>query len=300
MNDFKARLKQFFTDSEYRNQIKLQLYTIIFEADTAKGKMFDLSLILLIIISVAAVTASSIGNLDQHFGFLFKSIEWLCTIIFTMEYIVRIFCVPRRLKYIFSFYGIIDLLAILPVYISLFAPQHIDFLTTIRAIRIIRIFRILKMHEFLHEYLMLGKALKTSARKISVFLSVVFTVIVVIGALMYIVEGPENGFTSIPIGIYWAISTLSTVGFGDVTPHTSLGKFIASVMMLLGWGILAVPTGIVTVEMSRANDPVKPKKNITTRTCPHCLKEGLEADAKFCKNCGEELPEYKITPDKKS
>lgn len=299
MSTFKAQLNQFFSDKEYREKVKLDLYTIIFEADTAKGKMFDLILILLIIVSIAAVTASSIANVDKHLGFLFKSIEWLCTIIFTIEYFVRIFCVPKKLKYIFSFYGMIDLLAILPVYLSLFAPQHVDFLTTIRAIRLIRIFRILKMNEFLHEYMMLGKALKTSARKISVFLSVVFTIIVIIGALMYIVEGPENGFTSIPIGIYWAISTMSTVGFGDVTPHTALGKFIASVMMLLGWGILAVPTGIVTVEMSRANEtPRNKSKKITTRTCPHCLKEGLDEDAKFCKGCGAELPEYKISPEK--
>lgn len=296
MSNFKDCVKRFFHDSEYRNHVKRDLYTIIFEADTSKGKSFDLLLILLILISVGAVTASSIGNLDKHFGLLFKTVEWLCTIIFTIEYLIRIYCVPKRLKYIFSFYGIIDLMSILPVYISLFAP-HFDFLTIIRAIRIIRIFRILKMNEFMHEYLMLGKALKTSARKISVFLSVVFTIIVIIGALMYVVEGPENGFTSIPISIYWAISTMSTVGFGDIAPHTPLGRFIASVMMLLGWGILAVPTGIVTVEMSRANNSSHSKKTLTTRTCPQCLKEGLDEDAKFCKNCGAELPEYKKTTE---
>lgn len=292
MKDIKANMKRFFKDTEYRESIKSNLYTIIFEADTAKGKTFDLVLILLIILSVSSVIAESIGNVNQHVGLLLKIVEWICTILFTIEYFTRIFCVPKRLAYIFSFYGIIDLLAILPVYISVFAPQHIEFLMTIRALRLLRIFRILKMNAFLHEYMMLGRALKTSARKISVFLSVVFTLIVAIGTLMFVVEGPENGFTSIPMGIYWAISTLATVGFGDIVPHTSLGRFIASAMMLLGWGILAVPTGIVTVEMSRVNEPHNKKKKITTRTCPACMTEGHDSDAKFCKHCGEALPEY--------
>jgi voltage-gated potassium channel len=267
--------------------LRLILYTVIFEADTRAGRTFDLVLIIAILASVAVVVMDSVQRLSSRYGHLFNLLEWAFTLLFTAEYLARLWCVRRPSRYAASFFGIIDLLAFLPSYLALLFPQAVAF-QGVRALRLLRIFRILKLSAYVAEYRALGDALRASARKIMIFLSVVLTTVLVMGSTMYVVEGPENGYTSIPTAVYWAIVTMTTVGYGDVTPHTDLGKFIASLMMLIGWGILAVPTGIVTAEMTARRFIRQP----TTRTCPECLSEGHEPDAKFCKDCGASLPPY--------
>lgn len=274
---------------------RLKLYTIIFEADTVAGRRFDQALIAAILLSLVVIMADSVDAIALRHGRLLQGLEWVFTALFTVEYVARLICVKRRWRYVRSFYGIVDLLAVLPTYAALLLPQF-SFLIVIRTLRLMRVFRVFKLTRYVDEYVMLGQALRASARKILVFLSVVLMVVLVMGTLMYLVEGPERGFTSIPTSAYWAISTLATVGFGDIAPQTGLGRFIASCMMLLGWGVLAVPTGIVTVEMtlaSRARD-----KQVTTRTCHHCLVEGHAPDANYCYRCGERLPDYQRSPDK--
>ncbi|WP_459618771.1 ion transporter [Bordetella sp. 2513F-2] len=273
---------------------RLSLYTVIFEADTPAGRRFDQLLILAILLSLVIIMADSVQPLSQRYGGLFRALEWGFTALFTVEYVLRLVCVRHPWRYASSFYGVIDLLAILPAYAALFMPE-LALLIGVRTLRLLRIFRVFKLSRFMQEYLMLGRALKASARKIMVFLSVVLTIVLVMGTVMYVVEGPDRGFTSIPAGVYWAISTLATVGFGDITPQTGLGRFLASIMMLLGWGVLAVPTGIVTVEMTLAQNALA--RRLTTRTCHECLSEGHDADAKFCKACGAELPEYQAVSE---
>ena len=265
------------------------LYTIIFEADTKAGKRFDLLLITLILLSLIVIMADSVEALSNRYGSLFQLLEWTFTGLFTIEYVLRLVCVRNRWRYALSFYGIVDLLAIAPTYAALFMPE-LAFLIGVRTLRLLRIFRVFKLAAFVDEYMMLGRALRASARKILVFLSVVLSIVLVMGTIMYVVEGPALGFTSIPAAVYWAITTLSTVGFGDITPQTGLGRFIASIMMLLGWGVLAVPTGIVTLELGLAQNAMR--KYVTTRTCQECLTEGLDADANYCKKCGAKLPDY--------
>jgi voltage-gated potassium channel len=262
-----------------------KLYVIIFEADTPAGKRFDLILIAAVLLSVFTVILDSVASIAQQYGTLFKALEWFFTILFTIEYIARLSCVPHPTRYARSFFGIIDLLTILPSYLELFLPGA-HFLTNVRLLRLLRIFRILKLISFINEYRQLGSALTASRRKIMIFLSVVLIATFLLGTLMYAVEGPANGFTSIPVSIYWAITTITTVGFGDISPKTDLGRFITSLMMLLGWGILAVPTGIISAEISAQ------KLRPTTRTCPNCLLEGLDEDAQYCKRCGTVLPPY--------
>jgi voltage-gated potassium channel len=213
--------------------------------------------------------------------------EWFFTLSFTLEYLLRLYCAPKPWAYARSFFGVIDLLAILPTYLAYFLPE-IHSLVDIRILRLMRVFRVLKLTHYLAEYAMLGNALRASQRKIMVFLTTISMVLMVVGTAMYVIEGPNNGFTSIPVSVYWAITTMTTVGFGDITPHTDLGRLLASLMMLMGWGVLAVPTGIVTAEM------VKPSHNsaVTTRTCPACLREGLGPNDRFCRSCGEQLPHY--------
>lgn len=266
---------------------RLKLYIIIFEADTRAGMWFDRMLIMIILASVAVVLADSMQDVHGDYGEVFVALEWLFTLIFTIEYIARLLCVRHPLRYARSFFGIVDLLAILPTYLAFFAPE-IHALIDVRILRLLRIFRILRLVAFVREYQILGRALKASGHKILIFLSVVMMVVIILGTLLYVVEGPENGFTSIPISIYWAITTVTTVGYGDITPHTDLGRFIASVMMLLGWGTLAVPTGIVTSELTagRLHPPV------TTRTCHECLSEGHLPSARFCRDCGAPLTGY--------
>ena len=260
------------------------LHEVIFEADTPLGKAFDILLIVSILVSVIAVMLDSILAVQLHFGGILSGIEWLFTIIFTIEYILRLMCVGKPFKYAISFYGIVDLLAILPTFVSLFMPGTQYFLV-IRILRILRIFRIFKLAPYLGESRLLMKALRASSRKITVFILTVMTLVVIFGSLMYVIEGGNNGFTSIPRSIYWAIVTLTTVGYGDISPQTILGQTMASMVMITGYAIIAVPTGIVTVEMSKAFGDRK----VSTQSCPECSAEGHDADARYCKYCGAVL-----------
>jgi voltage-gated potassium channel len=226
------------------------LFTVIFEADTRAGLMFDLALIAVIVTSVLVVILDSVQSIREQWRPLFNALEWVFTILFTLEYIARLCCVNKPLRYALSFYGVIDLLALLPTFLVAFAPE-MAYLIDVRILRLLRVFRIFKLSRYSVEYRALVSAVASSRRKITVFVGFVMLVVLVMGTLMYVVEGPVHGFTSIPVAIYWAISTMATVGFGDLVPKTDLGRAIASVMMLLGWGVLAVPTGIVTAEMAR-------------------------------------------------
>jgi voltage-gated potassium channel len=268
---------------------RLRLYVIIFEADTPAGRRFDLLLIAAVLASVMAVMLDSVDSLHARYGAWFMALEIGFTALFTLEYIARLVCVRRPVRYATSFFGVIDLVAVLPTYLALLVPG-LHSLLDVRILRLLRIFRILKLGAYVAEYKALGSALASSRRKITVFLFFVMMVVLVMGTLMYLVEGPENGFTSIPISIYWAITTMTTVGFGDLTPKTDLGRFIASLQMLLGWGILAVPTGIVSAEFTAQ----RVRRAPTTRTCHECLSEGHEAGAKFCRDCGAPLPKYEV------
>lgn len=264
---------------------RLTLYTIIFEADTRAGRLFDLILIGIILASVAVVLLGSIAPVQDRYGALFDVLEWGFTLALSVEYIARLICVRQPGRYARSVFGIIDLVALLPTYLAVFVPG-LSALIDVRVLRLLRIFRVLKLAEYVAEFGTLGHALTSSRRKIMVFMSFVLLVDLIMGTLMYVVEGPEHGYTSIPVGIYWAITTMTTVGFGDITPHTDLGRMIASAMMLLGWGILAVPTGIVSAEFTAQRMLHKP----TTRTCHECLSEGHAPAAHYCSDCGAKLP----------
>ncbi len=267
---------------------RLRLYTIIFEADTRAGQLFDRWLIALILASVAVVVLDSVPAVGTRYAKLLGVLEWGFTLLFTAEYIARLLCVRHPLRYARSFFGVVDLLSVLPTYLALLLPgTHV--LVDVRVLRLLRIFRIFKLTAYVAEYQTLGSALVASRRKILVFLSVVMMIVLILGTLMYLVEGPENGFTSIPTAIYWAITTMTTVGFGDITPKTDPGRFIASLVMLLGWGTLAVPTGIVTSEMTAQRQTRSPP---TTRTCHECLTEGHTPEALHCLQCGARLPPY--------
>ncbi len=266
---------------------RLRLYTIIFEADTRAGRNFDLALIALVLLSIALVMLESVAAVKVRFGSGLAWVEYLFTAIFSIEYLLRLACVRNPWRYARSFYGLVDLMAVLPTYLALFAPE-LYALVDVRVLRLLRVFRVFKLSAYVNEIGMLTQALRASARKIQVFLSVVLMLVVIMGTLMYVIEGPGHGFTSIPTSIYWAISTMTTVGFGDIAPKTDLGRAIASVMMLLGWGVLAVPTGIVTAEMT-AHRQGRPA---TTRSCHECLSEGHLPEARFCRDCGAKLPAY--------
>lgn len=270
--------------------LRLQLYTIIFEADTRAGRLFDQGLIAVILLSVAVVVADSVQSISASYHTLFTVMEWFFTLIFTLEYLARLACVRHPLTYALSFYGVVDLLALLPTYLALLVPE-VGVLIDVRVLRLLRVFRIFKLTAYVTEYQAIGHALRASRRKIMVFLSAVLMIVLVMGTLMYVIEGPANGFSSIPTGVYWAITTMTTVGFGDITPKTDLGRLMASAMMLLGWGTLAVPTGIVTAEMTYAR-----RAAVTTRTCQECLTEGHMPNARFCRNCGAALPPYQSQP----
>lgn len=260
-----------------------KLYTIIFEADTPAGKLFDVVLIVSIVLSVLVVMLDSVASIRQSYGSQLYMIEWFFTILFTIEYGLRIVCIDYKRSYIFSFYGIVDLLAIIPTYIGVFLPGS-RYLLVIRSLRILRVFRVLKLVQYIDEANFLTSALKASRRKIFVFLFAVLTLVTIAGSLLYVIEGGENGFTSIPRSIYWAIVTLTTVGFGDIAPQTSLGQALASVIMILGYGIIAVPTGIVSYEMSQ-----ELKDHVYSPECPGCSNKDHDLDARFCKYCGTEL-----------
>jgi voltage-gated potassium channel len=264
-----------------------RMYTVIFEADTRAGRVFDLVLVAMIMASVTVVMLDSMAAVHARHQDLLTALEWSFTVIFTFEYIARLACVRHPLRYARSVYGVIDLLAVLPTYLAILVPG-LHALIDVRVLRLLRLFRILKLGAYVHEFGMLGRALAASRRKILVFMVFVLMVVTVMGTLMYVVEGPANGFTSIPVGIYWAITTMTTVGFGDITPKTDLGRVVASAMMLLGWGTLAVPTGIVTAEFTAQ----KMGRSPTTRTCHECLSEGHAPSARFCRDCGAPLPAW--------
>jgi voltage-gated potassium channel len=260
-----------------------QLHTIIFEADTPAGKAFDLLLLASIFTSVLVVLLDSVAAINQRYGPLFAALEWGFTILFTIEYLLRLISVRRPLAYARSFFGIVDLLAIIPTYISLLVPGT-QYLLVVRVLRLLRIFRVLKLTAYLREGRTLMRALLAARRKISVFLLTVITIVIIVGALIYVIEGPERGFTSIPLSIYWAVVTITTVGYGDIAPQTPAGRMLAVLLMLMGYGIIAVPTGIVTLELSRAD-----AAPVSTQVCPNCAAEGHDHDANFCKRCGSAL-----------
>lgn len=264
---------------------KIVLHDIIFGTDTRAGKLFDIILMLAIILSIIVVMLDSVGWIHEEYGHALFVAEWVFTILFTVEYVLRIYTSFSKLKYITSFYGIIDLLAILPTYISIFLIGY-QYLIIIRVLRLLRIFRILKLYRFIGASSHLVESLKASRHKIAVFLSAVMAIVVVMGAAMYLIEGPENGFRSIPESIYWAIITLTTVGYGDITPATALGKALASIIMITGYSIIAVPTGIITAELSRKQ---KTKPGTDCGCCSECGNTNHDKDANFCKVCGKEL-----------
>jgi voltage-gated potassium channel len=261
---------------------QLKLHEVIFEADTPAGKWFDIILLWAILLSVAAVMLESVESINTLYGSELRIIEWVFTIIFSIEYIARLLCVGKPLKYALSFYGIIDLISIIPSFISFFVSGT-HTLSVIRSIRLLRVFRILKLAQFIRQANVLIKALKASRAKILVFLFTILSLTFILGTVMYLIESPEAGFTSIPVSIYWAIVTLTTVGYGDIAPQTVLGQTLASLIMIIGYAIIAVPTGIIGVEIA------KTKPNTNTQACPQCSKEGHDDDASHCKFCGSKL-----------
>jgi voltage-gated potassium channel len=265
------------------SDLRTRLHEIIFEADTPEGRLFDVVLLLTILSSVAVVLLESVAEVRARVGPTLRALEWGFTILFTIEYLLRLASVGRPLRYARSAFGLIDLLAILPTYLSVFLPGA-QSLLVVRLLRLLRIFRVLKLAEYLRESRTLVQALRASRRKIAVFLLTVVTIVVVVGAMMYVIEGERHGFTSIPLSIYWAIVTITTVGYGDLAPATTLGRALSMLLMLTGYGIIAVPTGIVTVELTRAS-----AQPISTQACPGCGIAGHEHDAVYCRRCGTRL-----------
>ncbi len=259
------------------------LHDIIFEADTLAGKVFDVALIACIVLSVLAISLESVAGIEAAYGDLLRRIEWVFTGLFTLEYGLRLVCTRQPWRYAVSFFGLVDLMSILPTYLNLVLEDSHYFLV-IRALRVLRVFRVLKLAQYVHEARLLNQALYASRRKITVFLIAVFTLVLIVGSLMYVIEGGTNGFTSIPRSVYWAIVTLTTVGYGDVAPQTDLGRAFASLVMILGYGIIAVPTGIVSVELARAEAGA-----VSTQVCPVCIAEGHDPDAVYCKYCSAAL-----------
>lgn len=264
--------------------LRTRLYVIIFEADTRAGKIFDIALLVCILASVMIVILESVSYIKETYGVWLRGLEWFFTIVFTLEFAGRLWTVSSKRKYLFSFFGIIDLLSVLPSYLAIIFTGAQAFLV-IRSIRLLRIFRIFKLSRYVGEGQNLMRALKSSQHKIIVFLLTVLTSVIITGTLMYLIEGPTHGFTSIPISIYWSIVTMTTVGYGDIAPQTPVGQALASIIMVLGYGIIAVPTGIVSAEMVSQ----KRLEKISTQVCPHCLKEGHDIDAAFCKFCGGKM-----------
>ena len=261
---------------------KKRIYEIIFEADTREGKIFDVSIIALIFLSVLLVLLDSIASIREQFGMVIHIIEWFITGVFLLEYLLRIWVLEKPVRYIFSFYGIIDFLAILPNFLGLILAGG-QSLMVIRAVRLLRVFRIFKLSRYTSAGRTLMRALYRSREKIFMFISVIVTLVVIFGTIMYLVEGEENGFTSIPVSIYWAVVTLTTVGYGDISPSSGFGQFLASIVMIMGYAIIAVPTGIVTSEMIRM-----PAEN-NTQVCSNCMCDKHDDDAVFCKKCGTRL-----------
>lgn len=262
---------------------RARLHTVIFEADTPAGKAFDVALLWAIVFSVGAVMLESVAQVRAGYGHALHVAEWVFTVLFALEYVLRLIAVRRPLDYARSFFGIVDLMALLPSFLSVLFPGA-QTLLVVRVLRLLRVFRILKLGHLLGQAEVLLKALLASRAKIIVFLGVVLSIDVIMGALMYMVEGEAHGFDSIPRSMYWAIVTMTTVGFGDITPKTVLGQFIASILMVMGYGIIAVPTGIVSVELAAAT-----RQRPDTQACPGCGAQGHDLDARFCKRCGTAL-----------
>jgi voltage-gated potassium channel len=262
-----------------------RLRIIIFEADTPAGKAFDVTLIALIVISVLAVMLESVTPIQAAHSRWFYGLEWAITALFTLEYVVRLICVAHPWHYARSFFGLVDLLAVLPTYLSLLLPGS-QSLIVIRALRLLRIFRVFKLAHYLVEANVLLAALRSSGPKVAVFLGTVLILVVIAGAAMYLVEGAESGFTSIPRSMYWAVVTMTTVGYGDIAPRTVLGQTLAALVMIMGYSVIAVPTGIVSAELVHTR-----RGPVTTRVCPVCLSEGHLPDARYCQDCGAGLAE---------
>lgn len=260
------------------------MHEIIYESNTRAGKTFDIALLIAIFTSILVVMLDSVQSLHIPYARLFNRLEWLYTGLFTIEYILRLISIRKPWRYVFSVLGLIDLLALIPSYLSIVLPGA-QSLLVFRALRLLRVFRIFKLAEFITEISFLTAALKNSLRKISIFLMTVLTLAVILGSIMYLVEKRENGFSNIPESVYWAIVTITTVGYGDISPVTPMGKLVASVVMLIGYAIIAVPTGIITHDIAMA---ARMKKELP-ESCPNCGKEGHEADAVFCKHCGASL-----------
>ncbi len=268
------------------NSIKQKLHRIIFGTDTYAGRLFDIVLIIFIFGSILIVMLDSVHSIHENYLNLLKISEWFFTIVFTIEYIVRLYVVESPKKYAFSFFGIIDLISIIPTYLSLvIANSH--YLLVIRSLRLLRIFRILKLVQYLNQADVLMTALKASRTKITIFLFAVINLVIILGTIMYVVEDETSGFSSIPKSIYWAIVTLTTVGYGDISPKTPLGQFIASAVMIIGYAIIAVPTGIVTMELSKASST----SDRTFIACTNCGADIADRDANYCKYCGAKLEE---------
>jgi voltage-gated potassium channel len=265
-----------------RPRWQARLHEVVFEADTRAGRAFDIGLLVAILVSVVAVMLESVPAIRREYGDELRVIEWAVTLLFTVEYGLRLLAVDHPWRYARSFLGVVDLLSILPTYLALIVPST-QSLMVIRVIRLLRVFRILKLAQFLGEAQVLVTALRASRRKITVFLGGIVTVVVIMGALMYVIEGEAHGFTSIPTSMYWAVVTMTTVGYGDIAPRTPIGQFLASLLMILGYAIIAVPTGIVSVELAHAG------RHVSRQACPACGAEGHDADASHCKYCGAAL-----------
>ncbi|GAA4202430.1 ion transporter [Pedobacter jeongneungensis] len=263
---------------------RFKLHEVIYESNTPAGKAFDIGLLIAIFSSIIVVMLDSVVSIHLRYGKLFNITEWIFAALFTIEYILRLVSIRKPIRYVFSPLGIIDLIALLPSYLSIFFIGA-QSLLVFRALRLLRVFRIFKLGHFLTEINFLTQALKNSVRKISIFLLTVLTITVILGSIMYLVERRENGFSNIPESIYWAIVTITTVGYGDISPITPLGKFVASVVMLIGYAIIAVPTGIITHDIAVA---ARQKKELP-ESCPSCSREGHDSDALFCKYCGSSL-----------
>ena len=273
-------------DEPLRDDWRHRLHEVIFEADTRAGRVFDIVLLVAIVLSVATVMLESVERFSARYGAELLVLEWGFTLLFTVEYVLRLLAVKRARAYALSFFGVVDLLAILPTYLSLFVFGT-QALIVVRAIRLLRVFRVLKLGNYLDESRVISKSLAASRRKISVFLFSIVMVVMIIGAVMYLVEGEENpGFSSIPLAVYWAIVTLTTVGFGDITPQTGLGQFLSAVIMIIGYAIIAVPTGIVSAEMANQQ---RLERGLGTQACRYCGDVEHDVGARFCKSCGEPL-----------
>ena len=277
-------------DSQVLKQSPLQqaIYEVIFGYESRAGRWFDIALIVLILSSVTAVLADSVDSIHSNYGGLIYHLEWAFTLIFTLEYFLRIYSTPNKRAYLFSFYGIIDLFSILPTYLAFLFPSA-AYLLVIRILRVLRIFRILKLFRYIGEANLLYAALLQARRKIIVFLFSVLVLIIIFGALMFVIEGPENGFTNIPVSIYWAIVTITTVGYGDIAPQTSLGQFVAAFAMICGYAIIAVPTGIIGAELMQQVQRSNQRNNSVSSICYGCKNANHDLDARFCKYCGREV-----------